>query len=436
MLKLALLSLLNRRFTFALTVIAIAISVGLILGIERLRAEARESFTNTASGIDLIVASRGNNLQILLATVFGVGSTSNALRWDTFEMLQALPEVAWALPVSQGDNHKGFPVIGTTADYFERFRHSGGVPLAFAQGTAFDDHDGAVVGAEVAASLGYAPGTEIVNAHGAGDVSFDVHDEAPFTVTGVLARSGTPVDRMVFVSLEGFDAIHAEQNRAARPADPFADAPTRRPDAPPEPDAGDGAADRAEDGHGHEPEQINAVFLGLRSKSAVLSLQRRVADYTAEPLSAVLPAATLLELWSLTAVAENTLRAVALAVVVAGLLGMVTMVSSTLDARRREFAILRSVGASPGRIFGLIVLEAGVITLAGMLGGVALLYLGMAAADPVLTDRFGLRVGLGLPSAREWLILVLVGVAGLLASLFPAYRVYRTTLSDGLTLRL
>ena len=471
MLKLGLLSLLNRRVTFALTVASIALSVALILGIERLRTEARDGFTDTVSGIDLIVAARGNHVQILMATVFGVGSTTNALDGATYARLADLPGVAWAVPLAHGDNHRGFPVVGTTHDYFARFRYAGGVPLAFAAGAPFADAQGAVVGSEVARQLGYGVGSVIVNAHGAGDVAFDVHDEAPFTLTGVLARTGTPVDRMVFVSLEGFAAIHAEAQAGARGADPLG-RPGGRPAAaaPQRTAAGhdahrdhagdddhkdegrehhDGHDDRGHEahpdhdgerdhlaGHAHAPGKLNAVYLGLESKSAVLSLQRFIAEFPDEPLSAVLPAATLLELWSLTAVAENSLRLVALAVVVAGVLGMLTMVSATLEARRREFAILRSVGAAPGHVFALIVFEAAVITAAGLACGVGLFYLAVLAADPLLADRFGLRMGLDAPSAREWGVLLLIGLFGLLASLFPAYRVYRRTLADGLTLRI
>lgn len=478
MLKLGLLSLLNRRATLALTVAAIGLSVALILGIERLRSEARDGFTDTVSGIDLIVAARGNHVQILMATVFGVGSTTNAIDGTTFERLAELPEVAWAVPLAHGDNHRGYPVVGTTTDYFTHFRYAGGVPLAFAAGAPFADAEEAVVGAEVARKLGYGIGTEIVNAHGAGDVAFDVHDEAPFTITGVLEPTGTPVDRMVYVSLDGFAAIHAEATSSKRAADPLgrlggqsSTSAAHREEARHEAtahrdhaahgDAASGhdahhAADHEEQehlhheqheaghhgaqddhaGHAHAPGKLNAVYIGLKSKTSVLSLQRYIAEYPDEPLSALLPAATLLELWSLTAVAENSLRLVAFAVVVAGVLGMLTMISATLEARRREFAILRSVGATPWHVFSLIVFEAAVIVLAGLIVGMLLFYAAIAAAAPLLADEFGLRMGLDMPSLREWGVLLTVGAFGTLASLFPAIRVYRRTLADGLTLRI
>ena len=467
MLNLCLKSLSNRRFVASLSILSIALSVALILGVERLRTEARASFTNSASGIDLIVAARGNDVQILMATVFGVGSTGAGISWDSFEMVEDLPQVAWTVPVMMGDNHLGYPVIGTSESYFSRFRHSGGEPLIFQSGGPFIDPAGAVVGAKVAAALGYVPGTVIVNAHGSGELAFDVHDEAPFTVTGVLAPTHTAADRMVFVSLEGFDALH--EDRTPEPTDPFA-VPAGTPkneghrdheednehdhedseENPADDAQGHDSAEHAEDhsdaedhpnenshtDHGHEPGTINAIFAGLTDKAGILSVQQRLAEYPNEALSAVMPNVALLQLWSLTGTAETALRLMAGAVALAGMIGMVMMLSASFDARRREFAILRSVGATPASIFGLIVLEAAVLLLTGVVLGYLMLSCITLLVDPVLTANFGLRIGVGLPSVREVLLIAVVFCSGLIASVIPALRVYRMTLADGLSMRL
>jgi len=451
MLGFSLRSLWNRRFVATLTVLAIGLSVALILGVERLRHGARDSFESSASGIDLIVAPRGHPVQILMATVFGVGGTGAGMDRESFEWLQDRPDVAWAVPIQMGDNHRGYPVIGTTPAYFDRVRHSGGLPLTLASGAVFaeTDLDRAVVGAMVAARLGHGPGAVIVNAHGAGAVAFDVHDEAPFTVSGVLAPTGSAVDRMVFVTLEGFDAIHARE--AAGDADPLGTAVTggadhgtgmpahRVRDATTDHDGHDPHAHDSTVGHagyGHEPGRINAVYLGLTDRTAVLGLQRAINEHTREPLSAVLPAAALAELWSLTDMAERVMRAMAWAVALAGMIGMVVMLSASLETRRREFAILRSVGATPPRIFGLIVTEAAVLTAAGLVLGLLLLVFAAFLTTPVLVERFGVRLGLGLAAGRDLPLLALIFCAGLVAALVPAIRVYRMTLADGLSIRL
>lgn len=434
MLRLGLQSLWNRRFVVLLTILSIAVSVMLVLGVERLRSQAKASFANAASGIDLIVAARDNPVQILLSTVFGVGGTSAGLDWESFEMVHSLPQVDWAVPISIGDNHRGFPVIGTEAGYFEHYRHSGGQELELETGTLFSGPNSAVIGAEPAARFGYFPGAEIILAHGSGEVALDVHDEAPFVVAGVLAPAGTAVDRMVFVPLEGFDAMHDQ--REPDPADPFADPSGSDVMGVSTLEAGDTHVAPDDHDHEHEAETVNAIYVGLKDRGAVLSVQRAVADYRQEPLTAVLPNVALLELWSITGTAETALRLMAVAVVLAGLVGMVVMLSATLEGRRREFAILRSVGATPARIFALILLEAGMVTLAGVQLGCLLLAACLAVADPILATQYGLRLADQPPTSAEIWLLVAIVCGGIAASLPPAIRVYRMTLSDGLTIRM
>ena len=474
MLTLGLKSLLNRRFVSWLTIASIALSVCLIVGVDRLRNEARAGFANSADGIDLIVASRGNPVQILLATVFGVGSTGNAVSWETFAIVRDLESVDWAVPISIGDNHRGFPVIGTSADYFSRFRHSGGTALEFAAGSAFNDAAEAVLGAEVAHRFSYAEGDDIVLAHGAGDVSFHMHDDEPFTIVGVLGATGTAVDRMVLVSLEGFDSLHeATPGEASDPFDLLLLAEDSDPigqvadhhgqghqheedvvhgndhESHRDHDETDGHDDEPQN-HGqgpresddhyhdepddeHETRQINAIYLGLANRAAVLGLQRYFTDYTDEPLTAVMPNVALLELWSITGTAEAALSLMALAVALAGMLGLLAMLSAALEARRREFAVLRSVGATPWRIFNLIVIEAVLLTSAGLLLGYIALMAAITFLDPILVSEFGLRLGGWWPSNTEWGLMLAIFVAGLVASLTPAFRVYRITLADGLS---
>ncbi len=141
--------------------------------------------------------------------MFRIGNATNNIRWDSYRALAQRPEVAWTIPLSLGDSHRGFRVLGTTPEYFEHFRFGRDRRLELAQGRLFEDSHDAVLGADVAAKRGYQSGDSIVIAHGAGDVSFSLHDDHPFRVVGVLARTGTPVDRTVHVTLEGMDAVHA-----------------------------------------------------------------------------------------------------------------------------------------------------------------------------------------------------------------------------------
>lgn len=416
MLRLALKSLLNRRGTVLLTVFTIAISTTLLAGVERLRHEARNSFASTLGGTDLIVGARAGTVQLLLYAVFRLGEPTANVSWQTYQEIAALPEVAWTVPMSLGDSHRGYRVLGTTADYFRHYRYGRSQPLAFAQGRVFEDVFDAVLGAEVARKLGYRLGDEMVLAHGIGRASFANHDDKPFRVAGILAPTGTPVDRTVHVSLQAIEAIHLDWQSGTRL-----------------PGRGIGARQAVE--QDLTPKSITAFLVGLNNRVATFQLQRRINEYRAEPLSAILPGVALQQLWSLTGVAENALRLIAACVVVVGVLGMTTALLTTLNERRREMAILRSVGAHPRTILGLLCLEAVALTLAGILLGLLLLYGMLAGLRGHAAAEYGLYLGLGLPSAGELAALAAVLVAGLVAGLLPAWLGYRRSLSDGLTIR-
>ncbi|MDJ0873287.1 MAG: ABC transporter permease [Gammaproteobacteria bacterium] len=410
-------SLINRRFTALLTVVSIALSVALLVGVERLRTEARASFANTLSGTDLILGARSGPVQLLLYAVFRIGDATNNISWKSYQDIAAYPKVAWTVPISLGDSHRGFRVLGTTPAYFEHYRYARGRPLAIAEGRQFTDLYDAVLGAEVAEKLDYSIGDPIIVAHGASDVSFARHDDKPFRVVGILARTGTPVDRTVHVSLEAIEAIHIDwQSGAPIP----------------------GVSISAEQARGMDltPKVITAALVGLKSKVATFRVQRFINDYPEEPLSAILPGVALSQLWDLIGVAENALLIVSVFVVVVGLFGMLTALLTSLNERRREMAILRSVGARPGHVFALIMGEAGFLTLLGVLFGLAFLYLLLLAGQPIVESRFGIFIEIGGLSPYEWILLGAVVAAGFLVGSIPSYRAYQLSLADGLSVRV
>jgi putative ABC transport system permease protein len=410
-------SLLNRRFTAILTVISIALSVALLLGVERLRTEARASFANTLSGTDLIIGARSGPVQLLLYTVFRIGDATNNFSWESYQALAQHPKIAWTVPISLGDSHRGYRVIGTNRDYFRHYRFARDRELEFAAGKPFEDLYDAVLGAETADALGYEIGDTIVIAHGAGDVSFARHDDKPFRVAGILQRTGTPVDRSVHVSLQAIEAIHADWQRGAPlPGISISAGQARALDL--------------------TPKAISAALVGLKSKIATFQVQRLVNEYPQEPLTAILPGVALSQLWDLIGIAENALLIVAVFVVVVGLFGMLTALLTSLNERRREMAILRSVGARPAHVFTLVMGEAGFLTLLGVLLGLTLLYGLLAIGQPIIESRFGLFIALGPPSAHETILLAAVTAAGFLVGSIPSYRAYRLSLADGLSLRV
>ncbi len=410
-------SLLNRRFTAALTVISIALSVALLIGVERVRNEARASFANTLSGTDLIIGARSGPIPLLLYSVFRIGNPTNNISWRSYQDIAAHPKVAWTIPISLGDSHRGYRVLGTNPDYFAHYRFARDRALVFSGGRPFHDLYDAVLGAEVAASLGYRLGDAIIIAHGTGEVSFARHEDKPFRVAGILKRTGTPVDRTVHVSLDAIEAIHLDwQGGAPVPGLSVSAGRTRTMDL--------------------TPKAITAVLVGLKSKIAAFQMQRFVNEYAEEPLTAILPGVALSELWSVIGIAENALLVVSAFVVVVGLFGMLTALLTSLDERRREMAILRSVGARPGHVFALIVGEAGCLTLLGVGLGLILLYALLFSTQPLVASRFGIFIAVGTPSSHELTLLGAVTLAGFLVGCIPSYRAYKLSLADGLSLRI
>lgn len=418
LLRLALASLSNRRFTALLTALAIALSVCLLLAVERVRTEARNSFASTISGTDLIVGARSGSVNLLLYSVFRIGNATNNIRWSSYEWLVSNPKVKWAIPISLGDSHRGYRVMGTNSGYFEHYRHGRGQSLQIIQGKPFTDIFDVVLGAEVAAALNYRLGQELVLAHGVSEVSLTRHDDKPFRVSGILARTGTPVDRTLHISLAGMEALHVDWQNGV---------PAQGP--------GKVSADKAR-AMQLQPKAITAVLLGLNSKIATFALQRQINEYSGEPLQAILPGVALQELWSLMGTAEKALFVVSLFVVLTGLIGMLTAILTSLNERRREMAILRSVGARPWHIASLLILEAFALALAGMAAGLILLYLCIAASQGYVQSNYGLYLPLSLPSRYEWSLLGAILAAALLMGSVPAWRAYRQSLSDGLSIRL
>jgi putative ABC transport system permease protein len=440
-LPLAIKSLRNRRLTAGLTVLSIALSVALLLGVERIRQESREAFANSVSGTDLIVGARSSPVHLLLSSVFRIGDATNNVSWDSYRRIATLPEVAWTIPISLGDSHRGFRVLGTTQDYFDRFRFGQDRKLELVEGESFTDASGTVLGADVAAALGYRLGQEIVIAHGSGDIAFALHKDHPFRVVGILARTGTPVDRAIHVSLEGMDAVHAGESAGAA-ADPLAAAMQKAKQREAQ-SAGRNDQDRDHDQDRHgalenasSPRTITAVLLGLKSRNQALFLQRQLNESQPEPLTAILPGATLLDVWDMVAGAEKTLIAISALVVIMGLAAMLIALLTSLSERRREMAVLRALGARPSHVFALLLGEATFLTLLGIVLGAAALYAGLGVAKPWLEQGLGLFISLRGPSATEFGLMILVAVSGLLIGLIPAYRIYRLSLADGMTIRI
>lgn len=400
LLKLAGKSLLNRKVTAWLTIVSITVSALVLFGVEHIRHQAKDSFSRTVSGVDLIVGARTGQLNLLLYSVFRVGNPSNNIGWDSYQDIIKDRNVVWSVPISLGDSHRGYRVMGTSQAYFDHFRYGNKQLLAFSHGEKFNELYDVVVGSEVAKQLEYELGDQVIIAHGMGKVSFKNHDDHPFTIVGILKPTGTPVDQTVHVSVQAIQAIHS----------------------------GKSVTD-------FTPKSITAFMLGLKSKLSIFSVQRKVNNYRAEPLMAILPGVALSDLWKMMSNAENVLRVIAVLVLFAALVGMTTMLLASMQERQRELAVLRAIGSGPFLIAGLIQIEALLLTLIGLILAGLILWLGISLGQDYLSEYYGLYISANVFTTDMLLLSTTILVATFFVSLIPALTAYYRSLHSGLTVR-
>ncbi|TMP18247.1 ABC transporter permease [Pseudoalteromonas sp. S2893] len=411
--KLAYKSLLNRRASVLLTLFTIAISVMLLLSIERIRVDAKTSFSNTISGTDLIVGARTGDIQLLLSSVFRIGYANNGVSWQSYQYIAAQRGVKWSIPISLGDSHKGQTVLGTSRDYFTHYRFGKKQTLSFQQGHAFEHLNQVVLGSDVASRLGYTLGDNIVISHGMGNTSFHHHKDNPFTVIGILNATGTPVDKTLHIPLAAIDLIHGGSHSANDEHDEH-------------------------DEHNNligEPSQITAFLMGFDSPLYTLQIRRNINQYKKEPLLAIMPTVTLKELWQMLAIVEKVLLLFSGVVILVSLLGMLTTLLANLNQRRRELAILRSVGARPWQLFTLISMESLFTTLLGCFVGCGLYYGVMLISSSYLQSHAGISVNIAMLSYYELTLIGVIMAAGFIIGLIPATRAYFYSLSDGMSIK-
>ena len=419
LLSLAYRSLKNRKLTTILTLVSLALSVSLWIGIEHIRSAARQSFSNTISQTDLIVGARGGSIQLLLYTVFHMGTPTANVSYESYEEIKNRPGVLWTIPISLGDSHRGYRVVGTNEDFYRHYRYRQDRRIQLETGRIPTEVFDVALGSEVAERLGYRLGERIVVTHGisSGEGILN-HDDKPFTVVGILRPTRTPVDRSLYVTLEGIEAMHIDWKQGAPPLR----------------------------GHGVPAErikkedlkigQITAFFLRTKARVQTLGLQREINNFTEEPLMAVIPGVALSELWNGISYGEQVLKVVALFVVIVGLVGMLMALYTSLNERRREIAILRAVGVGPLKVMFLLVLESGLLALVGSLLGIALVYGLVVVLQPLIEGQFGLYLPVKALTATEHFYVAAVVIAALVVGLIPAWKAYRNALSDGLSVRV
>ncbi|WP_430459551.1 ABC transporter permease [Thalassolituus sp. LLYu03] len=429
-------SLLQRRLAAALIIAAMSLSLMALLITRSASSELRASFASSVSGTDLIAGARANPLQVLLYSVFRLGTPTQAVSAERWTDVAQLPQVQWSFPLVLGDSVKGFAVIGTNDDYFAHFRFGNKHPLTSQQNKplAFATPTTAVIGATVGRELGLKPGDAIILSHGAHQHSFHQHKELPFIVSAVLQPTGTPVDRSVHVHLAALEALHNEQWLHRFVHHDHND--DRHDD--------DGHDDQKHEHNAEEtealvlqfsdlppPTAISAVFIGLKSRALTFQAQAAINAANSEPLTAVIPGVALTEFWQLIGNAEQILKVLSGLMLVTGLLGSVAMLQVSVAFRQQEIGLLRLIGAHPLYLFALLQVEILLLTGSSWLIALALSALVQSIASPLLASYMGVLLNpQWWPAGTGWLLLISIGLS-ILAGLLPALSAYRESSHPG-----
>ena len=395
-----------------LVIIALTTSMALLLTVDRIQEATKKGFNQSLGGVDLVLGPRGSGIELVLYTVFHLGKPTNNITTETLKDIERNPFIEWAIPIALGDSHRGFRVISTTSEYFDRIQFDGDQSLSFSQGSAFQELNEVVLGSAVASELGYRRGSSIFVTHGSESLG-RTHDDFAFQVSGILNLTGTPIDRAIFVSLEGYELIHLGWKSGSKIV----------------------SLDNVDISQIPRellyPETITAAYLGLSSKLNLFRASRSINEYPEEAVSGVIPGVALAELWSMVGSVDFVFRIFNWLIIGVSLIGMVTMTLSGLDSRTRELTILRAVGATPVHLASMVLIETILLSVISMLMAIGLVRLSTGIAADLLTRWAGVRIELTWISLAEFSVLMIIILAGLMASLFPATLVYRRSLAQG-----
>lgn len=418
-LTLALRSLRNRIFTSLLTILSIALSVCLLLSVERTHRAAQSGFTQAVSQVDLLVGARTGPLNLILYTLFNMGSASNNISWETYQKIKSNPAIEWTIPYSLGDGHRGFRIIATDENFYRYYRFRNQQAVQLSEGKPALQLFEVVIGSQVADRLKYKIGDPVIISHGVTHSEGVLHhSDKPFAISGILKPTGTAIDQSLYISLESMEAIHVDWKDGSVP-----DAKTH-------------------DEHSHQHleniqvDEITSFFVRTKSRTQTLKLMREINEFPDEPLLAVIPGVTLSELWKGLSQVEIVMQLISIMVFAIGMASMLSTLLTGLNERRREMSILRAIGASPFHLTTLLVFESSLLTVLGAAAGLVLELSGFFMLAGWLEKQFGFYVVGPALTEVEVIYFLVVFSFGTLVGLVPAIRASRMALKDGLSAKI
>ena len=415
MLSLLLKSMRSRIIPTSLVTISLMASMVLLLSIERIQQGAEEGFNQSISGVDAIIGPRSSSIELVLYTVFHLGRPTNNITTKTVNDVKLRGDISWLVPIALGDSHKGFRVVATEPNYFEHIKYANGQPLVFSKGVAFAELSETVLGSDVAEKLSYRVGSKIQITHGSVESVGSKHDDFSFVVTGILNKTGTPIDQAIFLDLKGYELLHLgwksgkkifnldDINLSSLPEDALI------------------------------PKTVTAAFIGLKSKLTLFNFSKNIREYPKEAISAVIPGIALSELWSIVGLVDKGFQLLSWIIIAISLIAMVTLIIASLDNRKQEMTIYRANGASPKFLAMMVLCESLVIGLTAIVGAIVLVTIVTYFATAQLNLALGISPSFKWISMGEITVFSFILLAGALSSLIPAVMVFRKNLHQTLS---
>ena len=415
MLSLLLKSMRSRVIPTSLVTISLMASMVLLLSIERIQQGAEEGFNQSISGVDAIIGPRSSSIELVLYTVFHLGRPTNNITTKTVNDVKLRGDISWLVPIALGDSHKGFRVVATEPNYFEHIKYANSQPLVFSKGAAFAELSEAVLGSDVAEKLSYTVGSEIQITHGSVESIGSKHDDFSFMVTGILNKTGTPIDQAIFLDLKGYELLHLGWKSGKKIFNLDDIDLSSLPD-----DA-------------LIPKTVTAAFIGLKSKLTLFNFSKNIREYPKEAISAVIPGIALSELWSIVGLVDKGFQLLSWIIIAISLIAMITLIIASLDNRKQEMTIYRANGASPKFLAAMVIYESLVIGLVAIIGAVILVTIVTYFATAQLNLALGISPSFKWISMDEIKVFSLILLAGALSSLIPASMVFRKNLHQTLS---
>ena len=425
LLRLSLSYLRRRPLVAALNALLLALGVATIVLLLLFSGQLRSSLERDARGIDLVVGAKGSPLQLILSSIYHIDApTGNVPLREVLPVIRS-PFVGQAIPLGMGDSYQGFPIVGTTPEYLRHYS------ATLAAGRLWAAPYEVVVGSEVARRARLSVGQTFTSSHGLSEAG-PGHTATPMRVVGVLAPSGSVVDRLVVTGLPTVWDVHEAEAHEASSDDrsDSARAAHVRPlvPAPPQGLTPEASAQLDLEAAARAGREVTAVLVRYRSPMAVALFPRQV-DAVASLKSAV-PAMEIARLMTLLGVGARVLRIFGLLLMATALLGVFVTLYSALRERRYDLAMMRTLGASRGRLFAHVLLEGLLMATFGLVLGLLLGHGAAELAGRAVEAEQGFRLtGLALAPGEGWLVLAALGV-GVVAALIPAVQAYRTDIAE------